>query len=357
MKRYEIPTPALIVDVKAMERNISKMADFFADGPCKLRPHFKAHKTPAIARRQLAAGSCVGLTCATVGEAEVIVAEGLTDDILIANQVIGPGKAARVAKVAARADVKVAVDSEVGLNELVAAARGAGVTIGVLVEISIGHRCGVRPGDEALALARSVAEADGVALWGVMGYEGHTVAIEARSEREERTQQALARLLSTVAVIREAGLPCEIVSAGGTGTYDITGRREGVTEIQAGSYVLMDTDYAKLELPFELALSVLGTVLSRTRRSVCHADCGHKSCTQDHGLPAVKGVEGAEVVFLADEHASISLPEESTLKPGDRIELWPSHIDPTINLHDVIFALDSEDVVEVCPVTARGYPG
>ena len=356
MKRHEIPTPALIVDVKAMERNISKMADFFADGPCKLRPHFKAHKTPAIARRQLAASSCVGLTCATVGEAEVIVAEGLTEDILIANQVIGPGKAARVAKVAAQADVKVAVDSEVGLNELVEAARGAGVTIGVLVEISIGHRCGVRPGDEALALARSVAEADGVALRGVMGYEGHTVAIEDRSEREERTQQALDRLLSTVAVIREAGLPCEIVSAGGTGTYDITGRREGVTEIQAGSYVLMDTDYAKLELPFELALSVLGTVLSRTRRSVCHADCGHKSCTQDHGLPAVKAIEGAEVVFLADEHASISLPEESTLKPGDRIELWPSHIDPTINLHDVIFALDGDDVVEVWPVTARGYP-
>jgi D-serine deaminase-like pyridoxal phosphate-dependent protein len=291
-----------------------------------------------------------------VNEAEVIVAEGLTDDILIANQVIGPGKAARVAKVAAQADVKVAVDSEIGLEELAEAARAAGVTIGVLVEVNIGHRCGVRPGDEALALARSVAKADGVELRGLAGYEGHAVAIEDRSEREEQTQQALDRLLSTVPVIREAGLPCEIVSAGGTGTYDITGRIEGVTEIQAGSYVLMDTDYAKLELPFELALSVLGTVLSRARPPVCHADCGHKSCTQDHGLPAVKDIEGAEVVFLHDEHVTITLPEESTLKPGDRIELWPSHIDPTINLHDVIFALDGEDVAEVWPVAARGYP-
>jgi len=188
-----------------------------------------------------------------------------------------------------------------------------------------------------------------------MGYEGHAVAIEDRSEREARAHQALQRLLSSVALVREAGLPCPIVSAGGTGTYDITGRVEGVTEIQAGSYVLMDTAYAKLDLPFELAFSVLGTVLSRPRPTLCVADCGHKSCTQDHGQPAVKGVAGATVVFLADEHALITLPEEAYVKPGDRIELWPSHIDPTINLHDVLYAVEGGDVVEVWPIAARGY--
>ena len=355
MRLHEIPTPALIVDIKVMGRNIQRMAQFYASSSCKLRPHFKAHKTPAIARRQLAAGSCIGLTCGTVGEAELIVREGLTQDVLIANQVVGPGKAARVAELAAQADVKVAVDSEAGLADLAQAARARGVEVGVLVEVNIGHRCGVAPGESALMLAKRVAAADGVRLCGLMGYEGHAVAIEDRPEREARARQALDRLLSTVRIIQEAGLPCEIVSAGGTGTYDITGRMDGVTEIQAGSYVLMDTAYAKLDLPFELAFSVLGTVLSCQRPDMCVADSGHKACTMDHGNPSVKGIEGAAVAFLADEHAIITLPPESTIAVGDRIELWPSHIDPTINLHDVLYAVDGDEVVEVWPIAARGY--
>ncbi|MDP2674525.1 MAG: DSD1 family PLP-dependent enzyme [Dehalococcoidia bacterium] len=349
----DIPTPALLVDVPAMERNIRRMAAFFADGPCKLRPHFKAHKTPEIARRQLAAGSCSGLTCATVAEAEV--AAELCDDILIANQVLGPGKAARVAALARRIDIKVAVDSLTGVEEIAAAARPAGVTVGVLVEVAAGFRCGVAPGEEAVALARRVAEAKGVALRGVMGYEGHAVGLEDRGEREAAARSAMERLLSSVRLVREASLPCAIVSAGGTGTYDITGRLEGITEIQAGSYVLMDTAYAKLGLPFEQALSVLGTVLSRPSAAMCVADCGHKSCTMDHGNPAVKGIAGASVVLLADEHALISLPPASGIKPGDRIELWPSHADPTINLHDMLYATEGETVIDMWPVTARGY--
>ncbi|OGO50377.1 MAG: hypothetical protein A2148_12455 [Chloroflexi bacterium RBG_16_68_14] len=356
MKLRDIPTPALVVDVNAMERNIRRMAEFFADRPCKVRPHFKAHKTPAIARRQLAAGSCTGLTCATVGEAEVVVAEDLTDDLLIANEVVGPGKAARVAKLAARADVKVAVDSHAALDDLAQAACAEGVEVGVLVDVNVGlPRCGIAPGEPALELAKLVAATEGVRLRGLMGYEGHVVAIEDRAEREARTAKAMGRLLDTAGMVRAAGLPCEIVSAGGTGTYDITGRMDGVTEIQAGSYVLMDTAYAKLDIPFELAFSVLGTVLSRPKPELCAADSGHKACTMDHGNPSVKGIEGASVLFLSDEHATISLPAESTLAVGDRIELWPSHIDPTINLHDILFAVDGEEVVEIWPITARGY--
>jgi D-serine deaminase-like pyridoxal phosphate-dependent protein len=356
MKLHEIPTPALVVDVNAMERNVRRMAEFFADSACKVRPHFKAHKTPAIARRQLAAGSCTGLTCATVGEAEVVVAERLTDDILIANQVLGPGKAARVAKLAARADVKVAVDSEAGLEDLAQAARAEGTEVGVVVDVNVGlPRCGIAPRQPALELAKQVEAAEGVRLCGLMGYEGHVVGIEDRGEREARAAKAMGRLLETAEMVRAAGLPCDIVSAGGTGTYDITGRMEGITEIQAGSYVLMDTAYAKLDIPFELAFSVLGTVLSRPRPELCAADNGHKACSMDHGNPAVKGVEGASVMFLSDEHASITLPAESTVAVGDRIELWPSHIDPTINLHDVLYAIDGDEVVEVWPVAARGY--
>ncbi|MHB8375585.1 MAG: alanine racemase [Dehalococcoidia bacterium] len=358
MKLHEIPTPALVVDVAAMERNIGRMAAFYAGGPCLLRPHFKAHKTPEIARRQLAAGSCMGLTCATVGEAEVVAAERLTGDILIANEVVGPGKAGRVARLAAAgADVKVAVDSEHGLADLAGAARAAGVEVGVLVDVGVGlPRCGIAPGEPAVALARRVDATDGVRLCGVMGYEGHVVGIEDRGERTSRATKAIDRLLDTARMMRDAGLRCEIVSAGGTGTYDITGRMAGVTEIQAGSYVLMDTAYAKLGIPFEQAFSVLGTVLSRPRPEQCASDNGHKACSMDHGNPAVKGIDGARVLFLSDEHATIALPPECTLEVGDRIELWPSHIDPTINLHDVLYAVEGDEVVGVWPIAARGYP-
>ncbi len=357
MKKHEIPTPALVVDLSAMQRNIDRMAAYYAGRTCKLRPHFKAHKTPAIARRQLAAGSCTGLTCATVGEAEVVVREKLTDEILIANEVVGSGKAARVAKLAAQASMIVAVDTEYGLNDLALAARMAGVEIGVLVDVNVGlPRCGVAPGEPALALAKRVDATDGVVLRGLMGYEGHVVGIADRTDREAKAAKAMDRLLSTARMVRESGLRCDIVSGGGTGTYDITGSMEGITEIQAGSYVLMDTAYAALDIPFEQAFTVMGTVLSRPRPEQCAADNGHKSCSEDHGNPTVKGIEGATVLFLSDEHATIALPAGCPIAVGDPIELWPSHIDPTINLHDVMYACSGDDVVEIWPITARGYP-
>jgi D-serine deaminase-like pyridoxal phosphate-dependent protein len=350
----EIPTPALIVDAAVMQANIERMAEFFREGDCKLRPHFKAHKTPEIARRQLAAGSCTGLTCATVAEAEVVA--DFCDDILIANEVIGADKTARVAAIAARGvDMKIAVDSSEGLATAAGAAVAAGTEIGVLVDVNVGMpRCGVQP-EEAADLAARVAETPGVRLRGLMGYEGHAVGIAERDKREHVTRVAMDRLLSAVSAVRDAGLPCEIVSAGGTGSFDITGRIEGVTEIQAGSYVLMDTAYAKLDVPFHRAFWVLGTVISRPAPGLCVTDSGHKACTMDHGDPDVEGVEGASVLFLSDEHASITLPAESAIAVGDRMRLVPSHIDPTINLHDVIYALEGDRVTGVWPISARGY--
>jgi D-serine deaminase-like pyridoxal phosphate-dependent protein len=356
VKVGDIPTPALLVDVAAMQRNIERMAAYFAARTCKLRPHFKAHKTPQIARRQLAAGSCTGITCATLGEAEVIVEHGISRDILIANEVVGPGKAARVAALARQADVIVAVDSEYALDDIAAAARAAGVTVGVLVDIDVGlPRCGVAPGEPALALARRVSETPGVELRGAMGYEGHVMGIRDRTEREARARKSMDRLLSSVHLIRQAGLRCEIVSGGGTCTFDITGGIEGITEVQAGTYVLMDSTYRYDDLPFELALTLLGTVVSRPKPDLLVADCGHKSATEDHGNPPVIGIDGASVLFLSDEHASLRVPPECPLGPGDRIQLAPSHIDPTINLHDVLYAADGDEVVDVWPVAARGY--
>jgi D-serine deaminase-like pyridoxal phosphate-dependent protein len=351
---FEIPTPALIVDVATLDRNIARMAAFFASGPCRLRPHFKAHKTPAIARRQLAAGSCVGLTCATVSEAEVVA--DVCEDVLIANEIVSPDKCARVAALARNRAVTVVVDSIAGIEAVADSARQAGVTIGILVDVNVGQgRCGVEPGDATVALARCVAATSGLSMRGVMGYEGHLQPVRDRAEREARTRAALRDLVETAKEIRAVGLPCEVVSSGGTGTYDISGRVEGVTEIQAGSYALMDTDYSSVGVPFEQAFFVLGTIVSRPSPERCVADCGHKSMSKDHGVPSVKDVIGAIVTALNDEHAVLRVPASCTLSIGDRVRLIPSHTDPTVNLHDVFYAVEGERVVDVWPIAARGY--
>ena len=352
---HDLPTPALVIDVAALERNVRRMADFFATGSCRLRPHFKAHKTPEIARRQLAGGSCIGLTCATVSEAEV--AAEFCADLLIANEPVGPGKCERIATLAARVRATVAVDSIAVLERVSVAARYAGVTVGVLIDVNVGQmRCGVLPGSGAVALAGQAVATLGVELRGVMGYEGHVVSVPDRLERERRTREAMAGLVETAAMMRAAGLPCDIVSAGGTGTYDISGRIDGITEIQAGSYVLMDTDYGRLDVPFEQAFWAVGTIISRPDAERCVVDAGHKAMTKDHGLPTVRGLEGATVVSLNDEHATISIPADAKLAVGDRVLLRPSHTDPTMNLHDVVYAVEGEKVVDVWPIVARGYP-
>jgi D-serine deaminase-like pyridoxal phosphate-dependent protein len=350
----EVPTPALIVEAAALDRNIARMATFFATGACRLRPHVKAHKTPAIARRQLMAGSCAGLTCATVFEAEAVAA--FCDDILIANELVTADKCGRAAALAVSRRVTVAVDSDAGLDALSHAALAAGTVLGVLVDVNVGQmRCGVLPGGPVLELAGRAARTAGLELRGIMGYEGHVQPVRDRAERTAQAQRAMAGLVATAAQLRAAGLPCPIVSAGGTGTYDISGRVPGVTEIQAGSYALMDTDYADVGVAFEQAFFVLGTIVSRPAADRCVADAGHKSTTKDHALPRVQGVAGAAVTSLNDEHATIAIPPDCRIRVGDRVRLIPSHTDPTVNLHDVLYVVDGDRVIDVWPVVARGY--
>ena len=354
MTYSDIPTPALIVDLPAMDRNIRRMSEYFASSSCKLRPHFKAHKTPEIARRQIAAGSCTGLTCATIGEAEV--AAKVSNDILIANEIVDRDKCRRAAMLAQHIAVTVAVDSDTGLELLSTAAAEAGVSIDVLVDLNVGqNRCGVAPGDEAVALGQRAIDMRGLRLRGVMGYEGHAVGIHDRAKREAEVRRSMDQLASTARAFVAAGLPADIVSGGGTGSYDISSKVDGITEIQAGSYALMDSDYGCLDMPFEQALFVLGTVVSRPVAERCVIDAGHKACTKDHGHPSVKGMTDATVLTLNDEHTIIAIPATSSIKVGDRLALIPSHIDPTMNLHDVVYALDGDNVVGVWPISARGY--
>jgi D-serine deaminase-like pyridoxal phosphate-dependent protein len=352
--RNEIPTPALVLDLAALDRNIARMASFFRDGACRLRPHFKAHKTPAIAQRQLAAGACVGLTCATIDEAETVAA--FCQDVLVANEVVSADKCARLAGLAHHTRVTVAVDSPEGLEAIAESARAAGVPMGLLVDLDVGQRrCGVAPGEAAVALAQRIAVTPGVTLRGVMGYEGHVQPVRDRDARRAQAVAAMQQLVTTAEAIRQVGLLCDVVSGGGSGTYDISGRVPGVTEIQAGSYVLMDTDYAEVGLPFEQAFVVLGTVVSRPAADRCVVDCGHKSQTKDHGLPGVWDLPGARVTGLNDEHATLFLPPGTEIAIGARVALVPSHTDPTVNLHDVFYVVEGDAVVACWPIAARGY--
>ncbi|RIK09562.1 MAG: alanine racemase [Acidobacteria bacterium] len=351
----EIPTPALVAEIDTLDRNIEKMASFFKDARAKLRPHFKAHKTPEILCRQLEAGACVGVTCATVYEAEICAAHGVAD-ILIANEPLGPGKAERCADIAAKTRLTVAADSELGLRELSDAVGSVGhaSTIGILIDINVGMpRCGVRP-EAAADLARIATDLPGLEFRGVMGYEGHAVLMADGDARESAARQAMQVLLDAKALIEESGIEVQIVSGGGTGTYRITGMIDGITEIQAGSYALMDDAYLDLELGFDRAAWVMTTVISRPSPHLAVADGGLKAFAMDHGNPKVIGPGQGDVMFLSDEHATLRV-DEGDFPLGSKANLSIAHIDPTVNFHDEFWVLSGDEVVARWPIEARGY--
>lgn len=362
--RDRIDTPALCVDLDALERNIQRMADFFAglQGPSHalLRPHTKTHKTPQIAHKQIAAGA-KGVTCAKVGEAEVMAAAGI-NDILIANQIIGATKIRRLMSLANQVKITVAVDSARNIAELSEIALQMRARIGVLVEVNTGlDRCGVDTPEEALALARLVLAARNLEFVGLQGYEGHTVSIPNRSDRQTAAGAAIRRLLDAKEQIEGAGVSIREVSGGGTGTYDITGRLPEMTEIQAGSYVTMDSSYDRLGLPFEQALTILATVISRTTPSRGVIDCGLKAMSTEFGLPQLLNLPGVKLAKLSEEHAKLDFDPSSNssvegagLMPGDKIQIVPSHGCTTINLHDQLYGIRDGYVESLWRIAARG---
>lgn len=344
MKLSGLSTPVLCVDIEAFERNLDRMHSFFAQRPCDLRPHFKAHKTPAIARRQAEAG-CAGFCTATLTEAEILADEGF-DDILIANEVCDPTKIARLGVLARRIKLAVAVDSPASVALI------AGTGARVLIDVNVGMpRCGVSP-DGAPDVARAAADA-GLDVVGVMGYEGHATVVEDVEERAGVASASMEILLGVAEVLRAGGHAIDIVSAGSTLTYDVTGTTPGITEVQAGSYVLMDTAFAASS-PFEEAIACLTTVVS-VQGSIAVLDAGLKTMTIDHGDPKLPDDVPADVLYLSDEHTSLVTRPGFSAEVGDRMWLRPSHVDPTVNLHDNLYAFRGEEVVEVWPIAARGY--
>lgn len=344
MRLSELSTPALCVDLDALERNLERMHTFFAERPCNLRPHFKAHKTPAIARLQAEAG-CDGFCTATLAEAVVLADEGF-DDILVANEICDPTKVPALRALAERIKLTVAVDSA----EAAELIGGTGAR--VLVDVNVGMpRCGVAP-ERAVEVARA-ATGHGLEVTGVMGYEGHATVIEDVEARAKVATASVEILLGVAADLREQGFAIDAVSAGSTLTYEVTGTIAGVTEVQAGSYVLMDTTFARSS-PFEEALRCLTTVVS-VQGGIAVLDAGLKTMTIDHGNPELPADVAAAVLFLSDEHTTIATREGFGARPGDRVWLRPSHVDPTVNLHDRLYAFRGEEVADVWPVTARGY--
>lgn len=346
MTTHELTTPALLVEQRDLEHNLATMSAALPGG--RLRPHVKAHKCVALARLQAERGHRA-LTCATVREVEGLAAAGLGEDLLLANEVVD---AHRLGRLDAR--VTLAVDSEA----TIAAAERGGVKE-VVIDVNVGlPRCGCDPG-AAGALA-DAARRRGLLVRGVMGYEGHVVGLDDRALRARKTAESM-RLLRAA----HADVGGDLVSAGGTGTFDVN---TWATEIQAGSYALMDTAYARLGLPFRQALSVLATVIS-VSSGFAVADCGLKALGMDHGNPTI---DGAAVWFCSDEHVTFAVADGATvridgddrrgaasssdpLRVGDRIRVCPAHVDPTMAYHERVHLVADERVLEDWPIDLRGW--
>ncbi len=348
----EIDTPSLLLDRAASDRNLARMAAFFQNRPAKLRPHFKNHKCVTLARRQLAAGA-IGMTCAKLSEAEVLVEHGF-QDLLIANQVVGPAKTARLAQIATRARIAVAIDHIEQVVAISQAAAAAGSVVNLLVEVDIGMgRCGVAPGEAALDLARQVADLPGVRFTGLQAYEGHLVNVLDRAERAERARAAMQLAIDTRRLIEAAGVPVTCISGCSSATYDSTGTMDGVDEIQAGTYATMDRQYQRLAPEFEIALSLQVRVISRPAAGKAVLDVGVKGAGSEFGVPAIRDYPDVEISsFLSEEHAVVRNAPD--WKIGELLQMIPSHACTTCNLHRELVVHEGGVVVDVWPIEASG---
>jgi D-threonine aldolase len=334
VKVTDLATPALLVDADAFEHNVVTMAGRWPGR--SLRPHVKAFKSTIMAR-ELAARGHIAFCCATVREMLGLAEAGLGHDLLLANEVLDHDRLRALEEADAR--ITVAVDS----FETVEAAAAAGLGE-VLVDVNVGlPRCGCPP-EDAPTIAE-LARRRGLVVRGVMGYEGHLVGLEDRARREAGVAECMALL---VTAHEEVG--GEVISGGGTGTWDLN---TWITELQAGSYLLMDTAYDRLGLPFRPALSVLGTVVSVNRAGYAVADVGLKALGLDHGDPTI---DGAKVWFCSDEHVTFS-PDDAHPLPsvGDRIVVQPAHVDPTVAYHEWLHVVRGEEVVEQWPIDLRHW--
>jgi D-serine deaminase-like pyridoxal phosphate-dependent protein len=344
-----VTTPALLLDLPAARRNIQRMASGMAPHTATLRPHVKGHKSPDLALLQAQAGAR-GFSTATVWEA-VILAEAGLDDLFVVNTVAGPAKIGRLVELARERRVLVAVDDLANATDLSRAAVNAGATLGVLIEIDTGmRRAGLDDPASAADLARRLVALPGLRFQGVTGYEGHCSLEDDVAQRTVKQRAAMDFLLATVAAIKVAGVECPIVSAGGTRTWWLTAATPGITEIQAGTYALMDQFHSGVEGSFEAALRVLATVVSRQLDRVV-VDAGSKSVAAPD-LTVIAGHDARNLGF-DEEHGRFAAPH---LAPGEVVQLLPGYAPSTVNMYDAYHVIEDDTVVDIWPIVPRG-PG
>jgi len=359
MPLADVDTPALILDMDAFERNLARMADAVRARPVRLRPHAKSHKCAEIALRQIAAGA-VGVCCQKVSEAEALVAGGVAD-VLIANEVVGAGKLARLAALAARARLAVCADAAENVLALDAAAARAGVRLDVLVEINVGaDRCGVAPGAPALTLVRAIAAGRNLRFAGLQAYHGGAQHLRSVAERRNAIGSAVELVQATRSLIQANGYTCDTVTGAGTGSFPLELASGAYDELQPGSYIFMDADYARNEFDaawprFEQSLFVLTTVMSRPSAARAVVDAGLKASSVDSGMPQLWDLAGVEYVKASDEHGVLDIaPGTNAPALGAKLLLVPGHCDPTVNLYDWFVCTRGGVVEALWPVSARG---
>ena len=352
-RREELITPALVLDIDAAQRNIDHMANELKQMErATIRPHYKTHKNPDLARRQLQAGAG-GLSMATVWEAAVLAAAGM-DDLFVVNTVAHPAKLRALAELARDHRILVAVDEAPNAAAHSAAAVAAGSTLGIMVEVDTGmDRCGVDTAQECLALARQVTELPGLRFEGITGYEGHCSLTPEADLRHERQRAAMTFFTGVADLLEANGIPCKIRSAGGISTWRWTAGYPGLTEIQAGTYVVMDNFHGRMVPHFEHSLTIQATVISRQSGKVI-VDAGNKSVAAPDEVTIVG--HDHKVFRFDEEHGIFFAPEGSSLKVGDRVALVPGYSPSTVNWYDAYHVVQGDVVVDIWPVIPRG-PG
>jgi D-serine deaminase-like pyridoxal phosphate-dependent protein len=354
----EVDTPALVIELDAFERNLKRLSDVVAGRGVRVRAHAKTHKCPEIARRQIAAGA-VGVCCQKVSEAELMVDGGVAD-VLLSNEVVGERKLERLAALARRARIGVCADDADNVHALSRAAERAGATLEVYVEVDVGaRRCGVAPGEPALALAREISARPGLRFAGLQAYHGAAQHLRTMAERRAAIARAASAANQTRRLIESEGIACPSVTGAGSGSFMFEIESGAYDEIQPGSYVFMDADYAKNEwaapLPrFEHALFVLATVMSRPTADRAVLDAGLKALSVDSGLPLVWERPGLRYARASDEHGVLEVAAGMSPALGDKLLLVPGHCDPTVNLYDWYVCVRNNFVEDVWPITARG---
>ncbi len=349
-----LDTPQLLLDLDVIDGNLRRMYGAGRERGVKVRTHFKSLKCGGLACYISERGGDTFLA-AKLNEAEVLADAGITD-ILIANQIVGPQKTERLAELAKRVQLRVCVDQVENVDQLSRAMfrhAATGATLGILIEIDIGmNRCGVPPGEAAVALARRIGDSPGLRFIGLQGYDGHLQMIADAAERRARCLEGLEKLVHTRRLIEEAGIPVAVVTGAGTGTWEFVAGYPGITEIQPGSFVLMDVAYHAVRPEFGFALSLLAAVIS-VRPDWYVLDAGSKAISQDFGKPAIKGQAEESVLGLSEEHTKVRC-NTADVKVGDRREVLPAHCCATMNLHRQCLGIRRGKVESVWPIEASG---